>query len=179
MTWAARGQPGEPAADLDGRLAADPGVDLVEHHRRDGLAAGQADLDGQHHPGQLAAGGAALERPRLAPVVGAEQERDLVEAVGPRRRRAAVTATSNTACGMASAASSAVTAPANRSPASPRERGQLTAACSASSSRQVATSPVHAALEPRCRRRRAPAAASRPCSRPGEHVVDACRRTCG
>ena len=69
----------EPRADLDGRLASDAGVDLVEDERRHRPGVGQRDLDGQHHPGQLAAGGALAQRPWLRPGVGREQQLDLVD----------------------------------------------------------------------------------------------------
>ena len=62
ITWWSRRQPGQPAADLDRRPATDAGVDLVEDHGGHRLGAGQAHLDGQHDPGQLAAGRAALHR---------------------------------------------------------------------------------------------------------------------
>ena len=58
-------QPSQPAADLDRGLAADARVDLVEDHRRHRLDVGQAHLDGQHHPRELATRRAPLQRPRL------------------------------------------------------------------------------------------------------------------
>ena len=71
---------GQPAADLDGGAAADAGVDLVEDERRDRAGAGQGHLERQHHPGQLAAGGALVQRPGLGAGVGGEQQLDLVDA---------------------------------------------------------------------------------------------------
>src|SRR5215470_15008994 len=47
------GQPGQPAADLDGRLAAHARVDLVEDEGRHRVRAGEDHLNGQHHTGQL------------------------------------------------------------------------------------------------------------------------------
>ena len=76
------GQPGQPPADLDRRPATDPGVHLVEHEGRDRVDAGQDHLDRQHHPGQLAAGGAARQRPGRRAGCGRAGAR-------PRRRRAA------------------------------------------------------------------------------------------
>ena len=68
------GRPGErrqPPPDLDRRLAADAGVDLVEDQGGHRVGAREHDLDGEHHPGQLAAGGALLQRPRPgAPACG-------------------------------------------------------------------------------------------------------------
>ena len=49
------GQPGQAPADLHRRPAADAGVDLIEHERRHRVGPGEDHLDGQHHPGQLAA----------------------------------------------------------------------------------------------------------------------------
>ena len=83
-------QRGQPAADLDRRLAADPGVDLVEDERRHRPGVGQGDLDGQHHPGQLAARGALGQRPRLGAGVGRQEQLDLVDAVEVNRQPAAV-----------------------------------------------------------------------------------------
>ena len=81
------GQPGQPPADLHRRLAADPGVDLVEDQRRRAAGAGEDHLDGEHHPGQLAAGGALLQRQRRRARVGEQPQLDLVGAVRARRRR--------------------------------------------------------------------------------------------
>ncbi len=81
MTWASRGQPGQPAADLDRGLAADPGVDLVEHEGRHRVGAGEHDLDGQHDPGQLAARGALAERQGRRAGVGGQPDLHLVGAV--------------------------------------------------------------------------------------------------
>ena len=47
-----------------------------------GLVAGQGDLEGQHHAGELAARGALVQRPRLGAGVGGQQQLDLVDAVG-------------------------------------------------------------------------------------------------
>ena len=115
------GQRGEPAADLDRRLAADPGVDLVEDERGHRPGVGQRDLDGQHHPGQLAARGTLGQRTRLGAGVGGQHQLDLVdpgggeppgpavdlEAAGrpPTRSRR----TPNRACGIDSECSSSVT----------------------------------------------------------------------
>ena len=84
-TWAVRASCGQPAADLDRGLAADAGVDLVEDEGRHRAGLGQRDLEGQHHPGQLAAGGALVQRAGVGAGVGREQELDLVDAVRARR----------------------------------------------------------------------------------------------
>src|SRR5690348_10430934 len=49
------GQPGQPAADLDRRLAAHARVDLVEDEGRHRVRAGEYHLNGKHDPGQLPA----------------------------------------------------------------------------------------------------------------------------
>ncbi len=53
----------QPATDLKGRLAADPGVDLVEDHAGGTEPGRQHDFKGQHDPRQLAAGRALGQRP--------------------------------------------------------------------------------------------------------------------
>ena len=158
------GQRGEPAADLDRGLAADPGVDLVEDERRHRAGAGQRDLEGQHHPGQLAAGGALVQRRGLGAGVGGQQELDVVDAGGGDRshrpstratpRPVGVvgsascwsTATLTRACGIASRPSSAVTAsaePARRpSCARGRERARPRAPSSRAGRRVGARSSV-------------------------------------
>ena len=80
-----------PAADLGqllrhllGRPAADAGVHLVEHQRADGLLLCQHVFQGQHDPGQLAAGGDPGDGLQILPGVGGHQEPDGVAAVGAR-----------------------------------------------------------------------------------------------
>jgi heat-inducible transcriptional repressor len=63
-----------------GHRAADPAVDLVEHHRRHGIEAERRHLDRQADPRQFAAGGDLAQRPRRLPGVGANQEFDLLAA---------------------------------------------------------------------------------------------------
>src|SRR3954453_4587271 len=77
------GQPRQAPADLPGRLPADPGVDLVEDHDRYRVGAGEDDLNGQHYAGELTAGRALVHRPRRGAGVRGEQQRDLVETLGP------------------------------------------------------------------------------------------------
>src|ERR1700722_14930603 len=100
MTWARRasrggrvapheargqpGQPGEAAADLDRGLAADARVHLVEDERRDRVRAGEDHLDREHHPGQLAAGGALVQREGRGAGIAGEPQLDVVAAVGSR-----------------------------------------------------------------------------------------------
>ena len=115
------GEHGQPAADLDRRLAADAGVDLVEDERRHRVGRRQRHLDAEHHPGELTAGGALAQRLGLGADVGGQQQLDLVEpgggephrAVAHRAARSAssawVTATVSVACGIASWLSSSVT----------------------------------------------------------------------
>ncbi len=120
-TWAVARQGGQPPADLDRRLAADAGVDLVEDEGRHRVGAGEHDLDREHHPRQLAAGGALLQRPRRRTGVRAQQHLDVVDAVpgvghGPAADGEPVgstsvcaTPTSTAALAIARAASSAET----------------------------------------------------------------------
>ena len=82
------GQPGQPPADLDRRLAADARVDLVEEVRRHRVGTREDDLDREHHPRQLTAGGALGDGPRRRAGVRGEQQLDLVGAVRPVRDRA-------------------------------------------------------------------------------------------
>ena len=148
MTWWVRREPGQPAADLDRGPAADARVDLVEHHRRHRVGAGEHHLDGEHHPGQLTAGRALVHRRGAAPGCAEQQQLDLVDAVGARRQRAAADGRarrSRRRCGigrdldlqpgigMASPASSAVTASASLSAASVRAAVSSRRACPTSS----------------------------------------------
>ncbi len=55
-------EPSQPAADLDRGTPTHPGVDLVEHHCRGRVGGGEHDLDGQHDPRQLTAGGPLVHR---------------------------------------------------------------------------------------------------------------------
>ena len=150
-TCADLGQPREPAADLDRGLAADPAVDLVEDERRHRAGAGQGDLEGQHHPRQLTAGRALVERARLAPGVGGEQELDLVDPRRPepqrpradrearRRSRVCRTTTSSTAWGIARRSSSPVSSVERR--AAVEVRASDSAGCrAAEATAQVVTS---------------------------------------
>jgi hypothetical protein len=78
------GQLREAAPDLHCRPAADAGVDLVEHHGGAGrlfTGHGERDLQGQHHPGQLATGGALGQRQHGHVAVGGKAELDLVDTV--------------------------------------------------------------------------------------------------
>ena len=77
----AAGQHRQAAAYLDRRLAADPGVDLVEDHQRHRVGAGEHHLDGQHHPRQLTAGRAPVQGPRRGAPVRLEQQLDIVDPV--------------------------------------------------------------------------------------------------
>ena len=79
-------QAGEPAAHLDRRAAADAGVDLVEHEARHVVDPGEHDLEGEHDPGQLAAGGASVQRPCRGTAVRDQLELDVVDARRSRTR---------------------------------------------------------------------------------------------
>ena len=179
-------QLGQAAPDLDRGRAADAGVDLVEDERRHRAGPGQGHLHGEHHPGQLAAGGAAVQRSRLGADVGREQELDLVHA-GRRVPQPAptdcsgpplavpvssascwLTRTSTRASGIASRASSSVTSAASRR--RPRCARRTAAGQVAELGPQLGPArPAAPRSARRCRRARA-AAPRRP--RPGEHLVD-------
>src|SRR6266498_1276449 len=75
-------QPGQPAPDLHRRLSADTRVHLVEDQRGRATGTGEHHLDREHHPGQLTARGALLQRQRRCPRVRRQLELDVVGAVG-------------------------------------------------------------------------------------------------
>ena len=85
-----RPSPANTAADLDGGPAPHPCVHLVEDERRHRVRAGQHDLEGQHHAGQLTSGGAARERSSRCAVMRAEQQLHLVDTEPPERDPAPV-----------------------------------------------------------------------------------------
>jgi hypothetical protein len=85
------GQPGQPPADLDRRLPADPGVDLVEHQRGWAADAGEHDLDGEHHARQLTARGALLQRLRGRTGCGSSRSSTSSAPSGPTPLAAPVT----------------------------------------------------------------------------------------
>ncbi len=94
-TWRALRQLAQPRADRARRVAADPGVDLVEHERRAAaapplraLAPGAGAHDREHHPRELAAGGDLAQRPRRDPGVRRDQELDGVASGRPGLARA-------------------------------------------------------------------------------------------
>ena len=113
-------QPGQPATDLDRRPAADAGVDLVEDQRGHRVGAGQAHLQRQHDPGQLAAGRARADRQRRRAGCGCSSSSTSSMPSGPTPTAAAVdrrapapgptgrgrTSTATRASGIASPASS-------------------------------------------------------------------------
>jgi hypothetical protein len=82
-TWWSRASRASRRPTSTAARPADAGVDLVEHHDRHGVAAGEHDLHRQHHPGQLAAGGAAVQGPRRGARVRGEQQLDVVDALRP------------------------------------------------------------------------------------------------
>ncbi len=75
------GQPRQPAPDLHRRPAADAGVDLVEHHGGAGRGSSQHHFQRQHHPGQLATGGALGQRQHGHAAVCGKAELNLVDTV--------------------------------------------------------------------------------------------------
>ena len=80
----AAGQRGQPAPDLDRRLAADAGVDLVEHQRRHRVGAREHHLDREHHPGQLTAGRALRSGRAGAPGCGRSSSSTSSTPCGPK-----------------------------------------------------------------------------------------------
>ena len=92
-TWWSRASRASRRPDLDGRPAADPGVDLVEDERRHGVGAGEDHLDREHHPGELAAGracaGSAAAAPRGAAASSSSTSSAPCRADAPAVRRPA------------------------------------------------------------------------------------------
>ena len=82
-TWACRASARQPGPDVEGRPAADPGVDLVEDEgRHRGDLGGRGDLDGEHDARQLTAGCRLGHRPRRGARPGREPDLDVVAALG-------------------------------------------------------------------------------------------------
>ena len=88
-TWWSRAEGGQRPADRQRRLAADAGIDLVEHEG--GRRGGEHQAQGQHGAGQLAAGGHLGERQRRRPrgwrPAGTARRRRVVAADVDRRAR--------------------------------------------------------------------------------------------
>src|SRR5699024_6557307 len=76
------GEFGQAAADLDGGLASDSGVDLVEDVGGDGLPGRADDFDGEHDAGELTAAGDPADVVGHRRVVGGEGHPHIVGAVG-------------------------------------------------------------------------------------------------
>ena len=183
----AAGQPGQPAADLDRRPAADPGVDLVEHQRRHRVACRRG------RPRAPASPGTARRRRRPsaagapgAPGCAAKQQLDLVDPVradaARRRRRAASTDRARVRHRQHRSAA------ASRAPASSplTARAALAAGRAAVGRPSSATAPRQ--LVPLGGQQLDPLVVAvqlgqpgRGLLRPGEHLVDVpcSRRTCG
>src|SRR2546429_6021594 len=75
-------QPTEPTADLHRGTPSNPGVDLVEHQCGWAPRTSENDLDRQHHPRQLAAGGALVQRQGWRAGMRNQPDLHLVGAVG-------------------------------------------------------------------------------------------------
>ena len=87
-TWTCRASMASRRADLDGGTAADAGVDLVEDEGGHGVHGGQHHLDGEHHAGELTAGGALAQRPgRARRSAAAAGRRSRPRRAGPAARR--------------------------------------------------------------------------------------------
>ena len=74
------GQARQAPADLDRGGAADAGIHLVEHERRNRIDRGDHDLDREHDAAELAARRALGDRARFGAGVRGEQDRDVVAA---------------------------------------------------------------------------------------------------
>ena len=72
---------GKAATDFDRCLTAHTGVHLVEDEGRYGVHFGKHYLQGEHHAGELTAGGALTERARHGGSVGRQHEGHGVSAV--------------------------------------------------------------------------------------------------
>ena len=79
----------QATADLHRGATTDARVHLVEHHRGAFGRRCQHDFQRQHHPGQLAAGRALVQRQHRAAAVCGEAEVDLIHTRASRRARAA------------------------------------------------------------------------------------------
>ena len=75
------GEHGEAATDFDSCLTAHAGVHLVEDEGGYGVHFSKHYLQGEHHAGELAAGGALTERARHGGSVGRQHEGHGVSAV--------------------------------------------------------------------------------------------------
>ena len=139
----------QPLADGAGGLAADAGVDLVEHERRRLARAGHGHQR-EHHARQLAARGGLAQRRRRHARVRRQHELDALGPGGGPISSRGSSSTSNDAPSIASAASSARTAlgqPRRRLRAAPRSaRGQLRALGRAASSSRLGPLDRHLGL---------------------------------
>ena len=99
----------QPLADDPGRVAADPGVDLVEDERAGAGAALAEPAQRQHHPRELAAGGRVAQRRRLDAGVGRHPQLDRLAPAGAEAVGCGSSTTSSVAPGIASRSSSVAT----------------------------------------------------------------------
>ena len=88
--WGSGNALGRNLPDLDSRLAADTGVDLIEDEGRHGVEAREDDLEGEHHPRTFSAGCTARERSPLRCLTRDQQKLDVVDAVAICRVRRTV-----------------------------------------------------------------------------------------
>ena len=84
MTWASLASLASRRPISTAALPPTPGVHLVEDERRDRVGAGEHHLDREHHPGQLAAGGALVQRQGGRARVRGEPDLHVVGAVRAR-----------------------------------------------------------------------------------------------
>ncbi|MPM51804.1 hypothetical protein SDC9_98555 [bioreactor metagenome] len=81
------GEPGQPAADLDGHAAADSGVHLVEDEDVAGISDGEHHFQTQPDAGQFAARGDLRQRSGGGAGVRREQQVYMFQPVGTRLRQ--------------------------------------------------------------------------------------------
>ena len=155
MTWRPAGEVAQLLADRAGGLAADAGVDLVEHQRRR-AGLGRHAHQREHHARELAARRGLAQRAGGHAGVRGDQELDVVAARSARSRRARVTRASKLAPSMASAGEALDDRAGERAGGLLARGAQLRRACAASSARAAssAASPASSASS-------APASSSR------------------
>ena len=139
-TWRPAAERAQLLADRARGLAADAGVDLVEHERRRRRPRAGDAHQREHHARELAARRDLAQRPGGHARVRRDQELDLVAAGRPVAVARRDSATSNVAPSIASSASRSRTAPASAAPRPSRAPRAAPAASSASSARAAPSS---------------------------------------